>query len=199
MPAILDYHDAINVLRPRRIVCVYPNGGALGFAPGVATRSVAWIGPEDPTIRRDARQLARAVPPPFEPNLAKLLVGAWRAVLPGVAWVMPASHWAFELDFGSAEWLGQTLRDIGVDPAPLEALTTGAPIEFAPDESASLETLARALLTNLAQSDFTIVFPDPAVIGRLHHHKQLWWTSSDGSVIDKLAAISSGPPGSSCR
>ena len=199
MPKVLDYGDAMGVLPPRRIVCVYPNSGALGFAPDVVTHSVGWIGPDDPTIRPAVRRITHSIPPPFETNLARLLVSAWREILPGVAWVMPASHWAFELDFGSGSWLRDVLRDIGVDPARLDPLTTGAPIEFAPDESASLEQLACALLKHLAQSDFTIAFPDHPVICRLHHHKQLWWTSTDATMIDALRAISLHPPGSACR
>jgi hypothetical protein len=199
MPKVLDYGEAMELLRARRIACVYPHSGALGFEADVATHSVGWIGPDDPTIRPDVRRITHSVSPPFETNLARLLVSAWQEILPGVAWVMPASHWAFELDFGSASWLPDVLRDIGVDPAQLEPLTTGAPIEFAPDESAAMEQLACALLERLAQSDFTIAFPDHPVICRLHHHKQLWWTGADALVIDALRAISSGPPGSSCR
>jgi hypothetical protein len=59
--------------------------------------------------------------------------------------------------------------------------------------------LPRALLENLAQSDFTTAIPDHPVICRLHHHKQLWWTGAERPTIEALRAISSGPPGSACR
>ena len=48
-------------------------------------------------------------------NLVKRLMTLWPAVIDGPAWVMPKSHWAFELDHGNGGWLGPALRAVGVD------------------------------------------------------------------------------------
>jgi hypothetical protein len=52
MPKLLDYGHAMKVLRARRIVCVYPNSGAMGFESGV--ECTASDG-SDQTIQRSAR------------------------------------------------------------------------------------------------------------------------------------------------
>src|SRR5947209_3325205 len=137
MPRIVPYETVLPQMQAQGLRCVYHNSGAFGFAdpPGAGNvRGVGWIGPEDPTIRPAARALARQVPPPYERNLTELAARAWREFLPGPAWLMPKSHWAYELDFGSSQWMPDALRKADVDPAVLAPLNNAAAIEFTPDE-----------------------------------------------------------------
>jgi len=103
---------------------------------------------------------------------------------------MPASHWAYELDFGSREWMPPLLEHIGIDPGLLQARTTAAAIEFTQEEAGPLEHFVTRLLEMLSgSSDFSIAFPHHAVICMLHHHKQLWWTSAEAQIVQALQAI----------
>jgi hypothetical protein len=102
---------------------------------------------------------------------------------------MPASHWAYELDFGSREWMPALLEAIGVDPGLLQHRTTAAAIEFAPEESPALVHFVVRLLEMLQGSDFALAFPHRRVVCTLHHHKQLWWTSAEDAVSDALEAL----------
>jgi hypothetical protein len=189
VPRIIDYPIVLQTLAELKLRCVYPNSGAFAFEDGVATQSLGWIGPADESIRADMRQLIRQVPPPFEENLSRMLVRAWREILPGKIWVMPASHWAYELDFGSAAWMPEILENIGVDPRQLQTRTTAAAIEFSENESEGLERFATRLLQMLQASDFSIAFAQRPAIGLLHHHKQIWWTSSDEQIFAALSAM----------
>jgi hypothetical protein len=189
VPWIIDYPIVLEHMRSMKMRSLYYNSGAFGFAQDEPTRSIGWIGPEDPTIRTEARVLVRQVAAPYEQNLAEQLLKAWRQILPGRIWVMPASHWAFELDFGSKEWMPPLLEAIGVDPGLLLHRTTAAAIEFTPEESPALAHLAARLLEMLQGSDFALAFPHRRVVCTLHHHKQLWWTSAEGEVSDALDRI----------
>src|SRR5206468_2249514 len=85
-------------------VSLYHNSGAFGFATDAKPQTAGWIGPADSTLRAEAARVAQKIPAPHERNLARLLVRSWRELLPGVLWLMPMSHWAYELDFaGSSE------------------------------------------------------------------------------------------------
>ena len=66
-----------------------------GFPAGGEMRG--WVGPADETIRPAMKGKARSVKEPFERTLAEWASRAWRQILPGNVWVMPASHWSFEL------------------------------------------------------------------------------------------------------
>jgi hypothetical protein len=78
------------------------------------------------------------------------------------------------------------LREIGIDPALLESQNDGAPVEFEADEDESLRKMALGLFRNLSGSDFSIAFPGREAICTLHHHKQLWWTTTDPSLAQAL-------------
>jgi len=39
------------------------------------------------------------------------------------------------------------------------------------------------LLMMLSSSDFMIAFPGSPALCTLHHHKQLWWTSTDEKIL----------------
>ena len=136
-----------------------------------------------------ARAVARSVNEPYEENLSRHLVEFWQTKLPGKVWVMPMSHWAYELDFGSRDWLPAVLEQIDLDPGLLQDRTNGAALEFSSDESERLGFLVRRLLESLTQSDFMIAFPDRPVLCTVHHHKQLWWTTTDATIHIALDGV----------
>ena len=72
----------------------------------------------------------------------------------------------------------QALEHIGLDPSGLAPRTTGDAIEFGPSEIPLFSDFVQQLLTNLAGSDFALAFPGRPVICTLHHHKQIWWTTT---------------------
>jgi hypothetical protein len=102
---------------------------------------------------------------------------------------MPGSHWSFELGHGSGGWLPGLVNDLAVDAAALAARTTAAAIEFLPKEAEAFEVCLKGLLNGLSSSDFTLVFPGRSVITTIHHHKQLWWVSTNKAVIEALDQI----------
>jgi hypothetical protein len=145
--------------------CVYPNSGAFGFAGGGTGRVVGWVSGADSTIKPGLAADLSVVP---RDRLAQKLVDRWQRDLPGPAWLVPKSHWSFELQHGNGEWLAPLLLDAGVDPAELVNRTTAAAIEFLPDEAQRLVPLAHELLQRLTQSDFAVLFPPRPVLVTLH-------------------------------
>lgn len=186
MPQVIDYSTVVETMRRGGYVCLYHNSGAFGFPDGAATQSVGWAGPPDASIRPAALPLVRHVPPPFERNLAELAAVVWQQHLPGPAWVLPKSHWAYELDHGSRDWMPGLLRSIDVDPAALTTRNDGSALAFEPLEREPFVRTVETLLTNLLGSDFALAFPGRGVLCTVHHHKQLWWTTSDDAVMDAL-------------
>jgi len=189
MPWIVDYSAVLEQMNRQSMRSLYYNSGAFGFAEGAAVESLGWIGPDDPSLRPDARSLARTVPAPHEANLTRLVLRAWRDLLPGKAWLMPKSHWAYELDFGSRDWMPALLEHAGIDSGLLSARTNGAAIEFTPQEAEPFAHVVEGLLRMLLGSDFALAFPDRPVVCTLHHHKQVWWTSSDPQLITSLQGL----------
>jgi hypothetical protein len=119
-----------------------------------------------------------------------MLTHAWTEHLPGAMWIMPGSHWAYELDFGSEEWMPEALRAAGIDPAILQPRTYAAAIEFEQRESSPATTLVAQLLERLAGSDFNAAFPGYPAVCTIHHHTQLWWRTNDAALRDRLARVS---------
>jgi hypothetical protein len=193
VPWIIDYPIVLEHMRQLRMRSLYFNSGAFGFVDSGQARSIGWIGPDDSSIRAEARDFVRSVNEPYEQNLTNLLLRAWHEVLPGRIWVMPASHWAYELDFGSKEWMPPLLEHIGVDPGLLQGRTTAAAIEFTPEESPSLAHFVTRLLEMLQSSDFALTFPHRRAICSLHHHKQLWWTTTEIETYAALDALLDTP------
>lgn len=189
MPWIVDYARVSQQMLGQGMRCLYYNSGAFGFAEGVATESVGWIGPDDPSLRPEARELTIPIPQPFEQQLARRVVRAIGELLPGKVWVMPKSHWAYELDFGSRDWMPALLEHVGVDAGLLQPRTNAAAIEFGLQESQPLEHLLEGLLRMLLGSDFALGFPDRPVVCTIHHHKQVWWTSTDRQLIASLRQL----------
>jgi hypothetical protein len=186
MAKIIEYAAVLQSLTALGFQSLYYNSGAFGFSPGAETISRGWIGPMDSSIRESARAFVRQVPVPQEPQLARLLVTAWQRFLPGPVWLMPKSHWFYELEFGSREWLPEVLKQVGIDPVVLQPLNSGAAIEFETSEISGVEFFVRELLTRLIQSDFQMVFTGGSTICTIHQKGQLWWTSSSAEVVEKL-------------
>jgi hypothetical protein len=189
MPRIIDYPRVVEQMSADARVSLYPNSGAFGFAPGVEARAVGWVGGDDASIRPEARALARPVAPPYEVTLASLAGRAWRELLPGDVWVLPKSHWAYELQFGSHEWMPDLLRDVGVDPRALEARHDGTALAFEVGEGPAFERLVAGLLARLLGSDFMLAWPGRPALCTVHHHKQLWWTTTEEPVYEGLERI----------
>ena len=185
MPRIVDYAEVLQSLTERGLVSLYFNSGAFGFDRGVPVQHAGWILREDATIRPAARELARLITGD-ESTLATM---AARVIDRQGVWLMPKSHWAYELDFGSSAWLPGALEAIGVDAASLIKRHDGTAIEFLPVERAGFESLVTALLQHLAGSDFMFVTANARTICTVHHHKQLWWTSPDADVIEAVKAM----------
>ena len=178
MPRIIDYSIVLERMTQEGFVSLYYNSGAFGFPPGVTPKIVGLVGPDDPSIREALRPSIVQVSPPYQSNLARTLKETWQKELPGTLWLMPKSHWAYELDFGNREWLPEALASIGIDPTTLQKLTNATAIEFDVDESDALARFTESLFTHLQGSDFSAAFPGRQAICTLHHHKQIWWQTT---------------------
>jgi hypothetical protein len=186
VPVIVDYPAVLQRLSQRGLVCQYPNGGAFGFPRSVQTHVRGWIGEADPTIRAELLPTTRCIAAPIESNLANLTGRAWLEIFRGNAWIMPASHWSFELQHGNAGWLEPATRDLALDPADLSARTNASAIEFSESESNPFIRFTEKLLRNLTASDFFIAFPGHSIACTMHHHKQIWWIAPDAQILQRL-------------
>ena len=190
MAQLIDYDKTSGTLTAQGLKSLYYNSGSFGFPPGVATNTVAWIGPPDSTIRPEAAPFTRQVPAPYEDTLTRLALRAWQELLPGVLWLTPRSHWSYELDFGSREWMPGALARVGIDSTLLAPLTNGCAIEFAPDEHEPFAPLLHTLLERLSgSSDFQLSWPGRPVVCTVHHHKQLWWCTFDAALHARLDSL----------
>jgi len=186
MPRIIDYPDVLARMTSDGLRSLYHNSGAFGFPPERKTFARGWIGPPDPTIRPDAQAIVRSIPAPHEANLAALATQAWLDLLPGPAWVMPKSHWSYELEFGSKAWLPGLLREIGIDHEFLISRNNAAALEFLVEESGPFARLLEGLLQNLLGSDFSLAWPGREIVATVHHHKQIWWVTGSRELLEKL-------------
>jgi hypothetical protein len=93
------------------------------------------------------------------------------------------SHWAYELDYGSRDWLPALVEHIDLDPGLLLGRNNAAAIEFSTSESHHFRHFTQRLLEMLMASDFMLAFVGQPILCTLHHHKQLWWTTTDPKVI----------------
>lgn len=190
MPRLVDFPIVVEQMNRQGMVSLYPNSGAFGFPPGVASRSVGWVGPDDPSIRPEARPLVRRVPEPHAATLARLAVRAWADHLPGgPIWVLPKSHWAYELMFGSTAWMPALLTSVGASAVELEGRHDGTALEFAAGEADRAATMIEGLLGQLFGSDYMLAWPGRPVVCTVHHHRQLWWTTTDAALHAVLEAI----------
>jgi hypothetical protein len=189
VPWIIDYAIVHEAMRALRFRCNYYNSGAFAFLDPQSARTIAWVGPDDPTIRPAVLPFVQRVGEPYESTLASLAGKIWQEELPGRAWIMPMSHWAYELDHGSATWMPPLLERMELDPGLLVGRNNAAAIEFAVAESALMRSFLQRLLEMLSGSDFMLAFPGHAVLCMIHHHKQLWWQTSDTALADRLVAV----------
>jgi hypothetical protein len=185
----VDYEQVLSQMKGQGLRSLYYNSGAFGFAEGVPAHSVGWIGTEDSSLRPEAREMAVKVAPPYESTLGELVVRAWHDYLPGKVWLMPKSHWAYELDFGSRDWMPALLERAGVDAGLLQSRTNAAAIEFNLTEVNSFTHVIEGLLRMLLGSDFALAFPGRQAVCTLHHHKQVWWQSDDAGLIESLRGM----------
>jgi hypothetical protein len=190
VPRIIDYEIVLQRLTAEGLKCHYPNGGAFGFRSEALVRG--WIGPPDETIKPAARAVARKVGEPYEANLAAAARRAWQLYLPGDVWVMPAAHWAYELNDGSRDWQPEAVQKLGLDPGLLKDRNSAAAIEFSPVETQKFRDFVQRLLERLQQSDFTLAFAGRGTICTVHHHKQLWWVTIDPHVMGGLDELVAG-------
>lgn len=189
MPTIIDYPAVLEGMQSIGLRSLYYNGGSFGFAPSAPTRSLGWIGPPDDTIRPEAKPMLRQFPEPFDLHLTNRLVQAWADFLPGPIWLMPGTSWAYELDFGSKQWLPGLLQQIGIDPNLLQPRTNASAIEFALSEQTTVGSVIQTVFQRLQGSDFHLAFPGKPVVAMVHHHQQVWWTGSEAKLIESLESL----------
>jgi hypothetical protein len=189
VPKIIDYSIVLEQMRSQHFVCHYHNSGAFGFTKETNPEVIGWLGPPDETVRPEAKNQCVQIHEPHEKNLAHLLCLAWQQHLRQRAWIMPLAHWSYELDFGSRDWMPIALAQIKIDEKDLIQLNNAAAIEFEPHECEQLEEFATALLQLLRASDFSIVFPGQPVFCTIHHHKQLWWQTTNGDFAQILRTL----------
>ena len=120
MPRIIDYPQVVEQAAADGLVSLYPNSGAFGFAPGATGARSGGSGGrfEHPPGGRGADPAGGG--PLHRARLAAMAARAWRELLPGEVWALPKSHWAYELQFGSHEWMPGLLREVGSIPQVLE-------------------------------------------------------------------------------
>src|ERR1019366_10082926 len=111
---------------------------------------------------------------------------AWLNCLPGNVWVMPKSHWAYELQFGSREWMPGLLEKMGIDSRLLVDRNNAAAIEFASGEIDLFRQFVQGLLEMLHGSDFLLAFGSYKTVCTIHSHKQLWWTTANAQIAMEL-------------
>jgi hypothetical protein len=190
VPTIIDFDRVLQRMHAEGFRSLYHNSGAFGFPRGADVRYAGWVGPDDPSIRAEMRQHLRSIALPYETNLARAAADMWTTHLTGPAWVMPMSHWSYELDFGSRDWMPAALNAAGVDGDELSSRANGAALEFQAADRAAFETLVAQLLTHLRTSDFMLAFPGRPALCTVHHHKQLWWQTTDAGLHDVLMRFS---------
>src|SRR5258708_31261992 len=102
------------------------------------------------------------------------------------------SHWAYELNYGSRDWMPALLENLELDPGLLENRNNAAAIEFGATEIEPFTHFTERLLMMLQTSDFMLAFPGRQVLCTLHHHNQLWSTTTQAEVIEAVEAMVGG-------
>jgi hypothetical protein len=189
MPRVIDYQIVQERMKEAGYLSLYHNSGAFGFASSEGVRMFGQIGPDDPTIRDSVCQFIQQVPPPYVSNLVERL-GRDCEKLATTVWLMPKSHWYYELHFGNRESLESLLPRLGIDAAMLRERNDGSAIAFLSSEFDLLKLAVRELLERLKGSDFALVFLDAATLCTIHHHKQLWWQTKNPIVTQPTAESS---------
>ena len=102
---------------------------------------------------------------------------------------MPKSHWAYELDYGNGDWLPAVLEQIAIAPATLAGRNDASAVEFDANDAAAFGRTLQELLTQLHGSDFALAWPSHPLTCTVHHHGQLWWTSTDPALVVALTSL----------
>jgi hypothetical protein len=180
MPRLIPHDSVLPIAAQDRLRCVYHHGGAFEFVDG-PTLFRGWLTRDDPTVRPELRAVCRLV---VESELIHRLLGLLVAI-GNRAMILPTSHWAHELD--AHPWLGDALAQTGTDASVLRGLNEAAAVGFdLPGERASLDGLLRALLAGLDQSDFTLLVPGVRLMVTLHHHRQVWWRTTNPELAARI-------------
>lgn len=179
MAQVLDYGQVQQVLVGKGLKCLYHNSGSWGFAGGKTVAAVGWVLGEDMTMTPAARKVARVLG-----GLEELVAGigkAWARV-GGEAWVLPGSHWAYELDFGTPAMEG-VLKRWGVSGVEgLVGRNDGSAVVFGDGEEGAFMGVLGELFRIGTASDYQLIFPAVPITGILHHHVQVWWQTEDTSL-----------------
>jgi hypothetical protein len=189
LPTIIEYSTVLETLERSGLKCVYPFSGAFGLASHAPPLITGWRGGDDSTIHPEMLKFTHMVPAPAPKSLAGLLERAWTKYLTGPMWLMPASHWAFELQFGGVDWLPAMLEAAGIDPQTLRPLSDGSAIQFQSSETEPMLRMMETLFDRMTASDFTAAFPGKAAVALLHHHQQIWWQTSDRGIWESLEGM----------
>lgn len=182
MPARFSYQSLLTTLGEQGVRCVYHHGGAFEFiASEVHFRG--WLTAPDPTIRPGLREIARELPiDSVVDATVRLLAEAGERV-----YLLPTSHWAHELE--AHPWIEEVLAMQSFDATTLRGLNRAEPIVYLlPAECDALRSLIGSLLERLSESDFSLVVPGAALLGTVHHHRQVWWRTTDASWVRRIVA-----------
>jgi hypothetical protein len=185
MPRIIDYPTVAKILTEEGYRCNYPSSGSFSLRDRTPIIR-GWLFGPDETIVPELLADSRVLENPTEGKLAEMAIKAWQEILPGNIWLTPASHWSFELSFGHPEQLKPLLLELNLDADYLATQTNGAAIEFEPVESDMLGHAIKRLLEFCVASDFMLIFPRRLTTCMIHHHKQLWWVTSDPKIAAGL-------------
>ncbi len=189
MVRLIDYGEVSATLSAGGYVSLYYNSGAFGFPETATVESVGWILRDDPTLRPAGRALAVEIPGD-ETTLVKRAGEIWADQLQThTVWLMPKSHWAYELSFASADWLPPALVEAGIHPDDLAGRHDGSAIAFELADRPAFERLVDQLLRGLVGSDFSFIFAAGQTVCTVHHHRQLWWTTTNPAVGDRLRQV----------
>jgi hypothetical protein len=174
MPEVLSYQQVETVLRAKSLRCLYFNSGSWGFTEQAG--AVGWLLGDDPTLTPAARKIARVVGP-VDQLVAAVLEACHR--VGGEIWILPGSHWAYELDFGTPTMLDVLRRAdvVGVDG--LVGRNDGSAVRFLATEQSQLAGVLRELFSTGTTSDYQLILPEMPVLAILHHHVQVWWQAKD--------------------
>lgn len=199
MPVIIDYSIVRQTLQAAGLECLYHNSGSWGYPPPAHSTSPSpspLLGKEiftlgllladDPTLRQQARPMAKLIDKPVPASLAYHVLGAL-AGLSQPLWLMPGSHWAYELTFGTppmTDWLEQAGL---TDAQQLTARNDGSAVAFSPAEFSKLAGVLSQFWSFRTDSDYRLYAPNGQAIVHVHHHRQAWVLTPNEGIIKILS------------
>jgi hypothetical protein len=83
------------------------------------------------------------------------------------------------------------LKQLGIDAAILRKRADGSAIAFSQAEIPALGAVIATLLEELPTtgSDFALLAPPLRLVGMVHHHQQIWWTTPDPAIAAVLRGV----------